>query len=107
MTYSMHGGAGALISVGLLKKVSLEFMEDCVLGEWSTGAALLRDQRNANRNKNDLAWQDDCSQAAAYDLTAARFPAYAHNMHSIIYSGMRTICRRHAKPMNEDLRMKL
>ena len=67
MTYSMHGGAGALISIGMLKKVSLEFMEDCVLGEWSTGAALLAIQFYANRNKTDLAWQDDCLQADAYD----------------------------------------
>lgn len=37
MTYSMHGGAGALISVGLLRKVDFKVMERCVLGEWNTG----------------------------------------------------------------------
>ncbi len=26
----MHGGAGAVISVGLLRKVPLEFMESCI-----------------------------------------------------------------------------
>lgn len=36
-TYSMHGGSGALISVGLLRKVDLSFMERCIQGDVSTG----------------------------------------------------------------------
>ena len=33
----MHGGAGALISVGLLKQVRFEDMESCVLRQHDTG----------------------------------------------------------------------
>ena len=29
-TYSMHGGAGAILSVGLLRAISLESFQDCV-----------------------------------------------------------------------------
>lgn len=36
-TYSMHGGAGAVISVGLLRRVSLAYMEECIQGDHSTG----------------------------------------------------------------------
>lgn len=36
-TFSMHGGAGAVLSVGLLREVSLEFMEACSLSLQSTG----------------------------------------------------------------------
>ena len=36
-TYSMHGGAGALISVGLLRKVSWEAISRCVNNQWSSG----------------------------------------------------------------------
>lgn len=37
----MHGGAGALISIGMLKAVDFDEMEDCVLREWSTGKSFL------------------------------------------------------------------
>lgn len=37
-TYSMHGGSGALISVGLLRRVGLQTVEDCIKGDISTGA---------------------------------------------------------------------
>ena len=37
-TYSMHGGAGALISIGLLRKVDWPSMERCVNHLWSSGA---------------------------------------------------------------------
>lgn len=37
-TYSMHGGSGAIISVGLLRRVGLQFVEDCIKGDISTGA---------------------------------------------------------------------
>lgn len=36
-TYSMHGGAGTLISVGLMRKVSYEFMEQCLWSEQAPG----------------------------------------------------------------------
>ncbi len=36
-TYSMHGGAGAVISVGLLRQISLNWMEGCVQSLTSTG----------------------------------------------------------------------
>ncbi|KAK9836092.1 hypothetical protein WJX81_000611 [Elliptochloris bilobata] len=36
-TYSMHGGAGALLSVGLLRAIDFEAFEDCVLTTYSTG----------------------------------------------------------------------
>ena len=36
--YSLDEGAGALISVGALRSVSFEDMEDCVLRQWTTGA---------------------------------------------------------------------
>ncbi|DBA95033.1 TPA: hypothetical protein ACH3X1_002549 [Trebouxia sp. C0004] len=35
--YSMHGGAGALMSIGLMRKVSWDFVEPCVLKTYSTG----------------------------------------------------------------------
>lgn len=37
--YSMHGGAGALMSIGLMRKVSWDFVEPCVLKTFSTGIA--------------------------------------------------------------------
>ena len=36
-TYSMHGGAGALLSVGLLRAIDFAAFEDCVLTTYSTG----------------------------------------------------------------------
>ena len=36
--YSMHGGAGALMSIGLMRKVGWDFAEPCVLKTFSTGA---------------------------------------------------------------------
>ncbi len=36
-TFSMHGGAGALISVGLLRSVSYDHMHRCVHGAYSSG----------------------------------------------------------------------
>ena len=36
--YSMHGGAGALMSIGLMRKVGWDFVEPCVLRTFSTGA---------------------------------------------------------------------
>ena len=36
-TYSMHGGAGGIMSVGLLRAVSLQFMEMCIKSLYSTG----------------------------------------------------------------------
>lgn len=36
-TYSMHGGAGALISIGLLRRVSWEAISRCVNNQWSSG----------------------------------------------------------------------
>ncbi|BDA47330.1 hypothetical protein COCOBI_10-1760 [Coccomyxa sp. Obi] len=36
-TYSMHGGAGALISVGMFRKVSYDHMHRCVQGAYSSG----------------------------------------------------------------------
>ena len=36
-TYSMHGGAGAVLSIGLLRAISLESFEDCILDMYSTG----------------------------------------------------------------------
>ena len=35
---SMHGGAGGIMSIGLMRKVSLEFMEACTKSLYSTGA---------------------------------------------------------------------
>ena len=35
--YSMHGGAGALMSIGLMRKVKWDFVEPCVLKTFSTG----------------------------------------------------------------------
>jgi hypothetical protein len=35
--YSLDAGAGALLSLGALRSVALEDMEDCVLRQWSTG----------------------------------------------------------------------
>ena len=37
----MHGGAGAILSVGLLKAVSLQRFEDCVFKTFSTGGDAL------------------------------------------------------------------
>lgn len=36
-TYSMHGGAGAILSAGLLQALSFEAFEDCVLSTYTTG----------------------------------------------------------------------
>ncbi len=38
MTYSMHGGAGALVSVGMLGNITWEWIHDCVTRSYSTGA---------------------------------------------------------------------
>ena len=35
--YSMHGGAGAILSAGLLKNISFEDFEDCVTTTYTTG----------------------------------------------------------------------
>ena len=40
MTYSMHGGAGGLMSVGLLRSVDLNWMEVCIKSLYSTGACM-------------------------------------------------------------------
>ena len=37
----MHGGAGAILSVGLLKAVSLQRFEDCIFKTFSTGGDAL------------------------------------------------------------------
>eukprot|EP00887_Chlorella_sp_A99_P003186 scaffold9.g3186.t1 len=37
LTYSMHGGAGGIMSVGLMRRVSFEFMEACTKSLYSTG----------------------------------------------------------------------
>ena len=39
--YSLHGGAGALMSIGLMKRIKWEDFEACVLGLRSTGESLL------------------------------------------------------------------
>ena len=39
-TYSMHGGAGGIVSVGMLRAVSLDYMEKCVKSLYSTGTYL-------------------------------------------------------------------
>lgn len=36
-TFSMHGGAGAAMSIGLMRAISLEWFEDCVHNQFSTG----------------------------------------------------------------------
>lgn len=36
-TYSMHGGAGSLLSVALLRNISWDWMEECVTRSYSTG----------------------------------------------------------------------
>ena len=36
-TYSMHGGAGALLSIGLFKAIPFQQFEDCVTTTYSTG----------------------------------------------------------------------
>ena len=38
VTYSFHGGAGLLMSVGLLAEVPLEPMEACIQSQWSSGS---------------------------------------------------------------------
>ena len=40
-TYSMHGGAGGIISIGMLRAVSLDYMEKCVKSLYSTGTVQL------------------------------------------------------------------
>lgn len=40
-TYSMHGGAGGIISIGMLREVSLDYMEKCVKSLYSTGQSPL------------------------------------------------------------------
>lgn len=37
----MHGGAGGIMSVGLMRAVSFDFMEMCVKSLYSTGRLLL------------------------------------------------------------------
>ena len=39
-TYSMHGGAGGIISIGMLRAVSLDYMEKCIKSLYSTGICL-------------------------------------------------------------------
>ncbi len=39
--YSLHGGAGALMSIGLMKRIKWEDFEACVLSLRSTGGSLL------------------------------------------------------------------
>ncbi|KAK9848859.1 hypothetical protein WJX84_012447 [Apatococcus fuscideae] len=36
-TYSMHGGAGGIMSIGMMRAVSLDFMEKCIRSLYSTG----------------------------------------------------------------------
>ncbi|KAL3145530.1 hypothetical protein ABBQ32_003355 [Trebouxia sp. C0010 RCD-2024] len=36
-TYSMHGGAGTIISIGMLQTISLEWMEQCIWSEQAPG----------------------------------------------------------------------
>ena len=36
-SFSMHGGAGAVLSIGLMRAISLEWFEDCVHNAYSTG----------------------------------------------------------------------
>ncbi|DBA89858.1 TPA: hypothetical protein ACH3X2_004716 [Trebouxia sp. C0005] len=40
-TYSMHGGAGTIISIGLLRKISFEWMETCLWQEQAPGGDAL------------------------------------------------------------------
>lgn len=40
-TYSMHGGAGGIMSIGLMREVSFDFMERCTKSLYSTGACEL------------------------------------------------------------------
>ena len=40
-TYSMHGGAGGIISIGMLRAVTLDYMEKCVKSLYSTGGLRL------------------------------------------------------------------
>ena len=40
-TYSVHGGAGAVLSVGLLRRIPLDWFEDCVTSAYSTGGDAL------------------------------------------------------------------
>ena len=37
-TFSMHGGAGAILSVGLLKSIKFEDFEACVTTTYTTGS---------------------------------------------------------------------
>ena len=37
ITYSMHVGSGALLSIGLLRQLPFDKMEDCLLSQWSSG----------------------------------------------------------------------
>ena len=36
-TFSMHGGAGAILSVGLMKRIPFDWFEDCVTTTYTTG----------------------------------------------------------------------
>ena len=36
-TFSMHGGAGAILSVGLMRQIPLAWFEDCVTTTYTTG----------------------------------------------------------------------
>ena len=40
-TYSVHGGAGAILSVGLLRSIQFQDFEACVTTTYTTGDALL------------------------------------------------------------------
>lgn len=48
-TYSMHGGAGALISIGLLKAIPFQQFEDCVTTTYSTGELSLYVRRSSTQ----------------------------------------------------------
>ena len=37
-TYSMHGGAGGIMSIGMMRAVTLDYMEKCVKSLYSTGS---------------------------------------------------------------------
>lgn len=40
-TYSMHGGAGGVLSIGLLRAIDPDRFEECVLNSYSTGGDAL------------------------------------------------------------------
>ena len=47
--YSLHGGAGALMSIGLMKRIQWEDFEACVLSLRSTGGSLLPEASMSSR----------------------------------------------------------